>query len=411
MDGSTQADHTRDERDSFGGWTGMRRRATGFFRVECVDGRWWLVDPLGHPFLSIGLNHIASDAMRTPENLGLFRRRYGDEETWIREGVVRDLRDWGFNTIGWTQENCVRYEPSDPRKRAKPHHPRRRWGRRTALWHDRMWERERYDWAGMPYCHNLNFMMNAFYWDGSPWVSDYTPQYPDVFSDFFEDWCDWVARHFCTTMADDPNLIGYFYSDTPDWLGDVHSNAWVSPEEAVTPGGRERLAAIARRYYEVTHAAVRRYDRHHLILGDRHLGNAGVPDVVLAGMAGTVDVLSIQYGGNFRAERPRLAAWHAATGLPLLMADAVMPPQYYDPPRQRRRGDAYRRYVADALASDFVVGIHFCGAYLENTARGWGVKSARDREYAGITNAFRRVHPQVYRGAFRADQPGAATSP
>ena len=285
--------------------------------------------------------------MRRPENLDVFTVRYGDEKTWIKRGLVPELKVWGFNTIGWTQENCVRYEPLDPLRRARPHHPRRRWGKRTAVWHDRVWERERYDWARMPYCHNLNFMMNAFYWDGTPWVSDYNPHYPDVFSQFFEDCCDWVARHFCTEMANDPNLIGYFYSDIPDWTALVHTHAWVHEEDLDTEEGREKLSATVRRYCEVTHAAVRRYDANHLILGDRFLGNSGISEIVLDAMGETVDFLSVQYGGNFATERPHITRWHERTGLPILMADAVMPPQYYNPPTQERRGAAYKRYVMD----------------------------------------------------------------
>jgi hypothetical protein len=44
-----------------------------------------------------------------------------------------------------------------------------------------------------------------------------------------------------------------------------------------------------------THAAIRRYDSNHLILGDRYLGQRHVPDCVLEAMRPTVDVLSVQF--------------------------------------------------------------------------------------------------------------------
>lgn len=44
------------ERTRFGGWAGgPQLTATGFFRTERVDGRWWLVDPEGRLFWSMGL--------------------------------------------------------------------------------------------------------------------------------------------------------------------------------------------------------------------------------------------------------------------------------------------------------------------------------------------------------------------
>ena len=40
----------------YGGYKNTQARATGFFRVEKIDGRWWFVDPEGHLFLSTGTN-------------------------------------------------------------------------------------------------------------------------------------------------------------------------------------------------------------------------------------------------------------------------------------------------------------------------------------------------------------------
>ncbi len=51
------------ERDRFGGWArGPKRDATGFFRTEQVDGKWWLVDPEGRLFFSMGIDCVNADA-------------------------------------------------------------------------------------------------------------------------------------------------------------------------------------------------------------------------------------------------------------------------------------------------------------------------------------------------------------
>lgn len=43
------------DRSRWGGWKdGPRLEATGYFRVEKVDGKWWMVDPEGHLFFSHG---------------------------------------------------------------------------------------------------------------------------------------------------------------------------------------------------------------------------------------------------------------------------------------------------------------------------------------------------------------------
>ncbi|ROL65408.1 beta-agarase [Pseudomonas protegens] len=52
--------------DKFGGWDkGPSFKASGFFRTEKRDGRWFLVTPQGHPFYSLGVNTVAADNSQT----------------------------------------------------------------------------------------------------------------------------------------------------------------------------------------------------------------------------------------------------------------------------------------------------------------------------------------------------------
>ena len=61
-------------RDRFGGWTGKKFKATGFFRVE-KDERWWLVTPEGNAFLSFGINHLYPDLFQQEYNREAWRKR------------------------------------------------------------------------------------------------------------------------------------------------------------------------------------------------------------------------------------------------------------------------------------------------------------------------------------------------
>ena len=42
----------------YGGYKNTQAKATGFFRVEQIDGKWWFVDPHGHLFLSQSSNGL-----------------------------------------------------------------------------------------------------------------------------------------------------------------------------------------------------------------------------------------------------------------------------------------------------------------------------------------------------------------
>ncbi len=134
------------DRDEYGGWaSGPKLQATGFFRAEKRDGKWWLVTPGGRLFFSLGFNEVDAHGMPTvvesrermftwlPKSgeplashyagpmghapvglkIKLFRgrafnfytanleRKYGtDWHARWRESTLVRMRAWGFNTIG-----------------------------------------------------------------------------------------------------------------------------------------------------------------------------------------------------------------------------------------------------------------------------------------------------------------------
>jgi len=135
-------------------------------------------------FFTIGLNHIDPAALRYPENIDIWRTKYGARiARWLREAVRPDLERWGFNTAGWVQEVVTRTP--------------------TIHRHSRSFTFEEYQWLGMPYCHLLPFA------EFHQWEAE--TRNPDPRSSDFAAWCDFVARQDCAQMANDSKLIGYFY--------------------------------------------------------------------------------------------------------------------------------------------------------------------------------------------------------
>ncbi|WLH36902.1 beta-galactosidase [Pseudomonas sp. FP2196] len=60
------AEREKSSLDKFGGWSkGPAFKASGFFRTEKRDGRWYLVTPEGHPFYSLGVNTISPEVNQT----------------------------------------------------------------------------------------------------------------------------------------------------------------------------------------------------------------------------------------------------------------------------------------------------------------------------------------------------------
>ena len=323
----------------------------GFFSLDQRDGHWWFVTPEGTPFFSLGLNHLDPASLRYPENVHLWRERYhGSTTRWIEESVVPNLKNWGFNTVGWVQEVTVR-----------------KWR------HSRAFTDDEYRTLGMPFCHLLPFT-EAHQWEQHTRHFDYR-------SSEWSDWVGYVARSHCAELSEDRNLVGYFYSDCPTWVHDRPDNAWrgpiFDPDRLGTAAGRKDLTELATAYYKTTHDAIRRYDPHHLILGDRYEANAALAMEIVNAAKPYVDVLSFQ---DFRDPIHHLRDWHDKTDMPVLLADAA---NVRWPPTSEgfvpNDGAWYAEVVAALYENPGCVGFHFCGAYQRNKARRRGLLDEMER--------------------------------
>jgi len=326
-----------------------------FFTVEQREGRWWFITPEGMPFFSIGLNHIDPSPLRFGPDGGLWERKYGNSmERWLKEAVAPDLKAWGFNSVGWTQEVVTR-GPTNHR-------------------HSRAFTFEEYQWLGLPYCHQLPFA------DFHQWEAE--TRHPDFDAREFADWCDYVAREHCARMKDDPRLIGYFYIDCPTWVHTTEFTRWkgpvFDPDKLGTDAGRKELYALASKWYRITHDAVRRYDRHHLILGDRYEAARPIADEVIQAALPYVDVLSFQHFSAADKVAESLSHWHQKTGKPVLLADHAVQIRSKDG-GGRHDGAGYARTVTALREMPGCIGVHLCGAYLRNETRRRALRDAEER--------------------------------
>mgnify|MGYP000092788685 CR=1 FL=1 len=331
--------------------------ADGFFNVGKRRGRWFFTTPDRRPFFSCALNHIDSSILRYPENIGRWESDYQNSQIkWLSKSVGPNLRDWGFNSVGWVQELSIDQRPHSP-----------------------SFSLEEYEALGLPYCHLLPFI-DTQQWN--PWSRN-----PDLKSDEFSDWADYVARDACTRFKNQRNLIGYFYSDCPTWAHDRRGTSWRGPMIAAelfgTPSGRREAFELARHYYRTTHDAIRRYDRNHLILGDRYEANALLPDEIVGAARGFVDVLCFQ---DFKDPVSTLSKWHAKTGLPVLWADGARPIVVADQSGRYRMGSYklndgswYRDVLRGLRENSGAIGAHLCGAYIRNRFRARGLLDEQER--------------------------------
>ena len=211
----------------YGGYKSTHATATGFFRVEQIDGKWWFVDPHGHLFLSTGSNGLG----RRVEPLKNFDGPANPAV--IRLG--RRLATWGFNTAAEGMSKPYTTYVNTPR------------GPNTFL--------------GLA----------------------------DVYSDEFARGVEEAAAKQCAPRKLDPLLLGYFIGNEPPWDGresEVVDMILAGPATATqsklkeflaegdTPARRKEFVVAAfEKQLELVGAAIRKYDPNHLNLGIRFGGS------------------------------------------------------------------------------------------------------------------------------------------
>jgi hypothetical protein len=354
------------DRDAYGGFASTHAKATGFFRVEQIDGRWWFVDPDGHLFYSTGVNGIGTGAgTRVAGREDLFatipkplpgatnnfggggggrpanfyganiQRRYGDDwrTPWAQLTAQR-MEAWGLNTsYGTGLSEALDKTPFNK-----------------------------------PYVITLRGFQTGTLIMGLP----------DVYAADFQPHVETEAARQLAPRKDDPYLLGYFIGNEPPWPGresqfvdlvleggasELQNHFKAGLAKGDTPALRRQLVLDAfARYLAVINAAVKKADPNHLNLGIRFGGTP--PDYVIA-LAKDFDVYSLN---KYRWEPPPedLAKIFSLVHRPMLLGEfhigvpgRGMAPGLVQAMNQKERGVAYSYYVEHAAAHPGVIGTHW----------------------------------------------------
>jgi hypothetical protein len=388
----------------YGGYLNTKTRATGFFRVEQIDGRWWFVDPDGHLFYSTASTGMgagggesrlrgredyfealppveANTAPGRRAQSGFYAwnilRRYGAEhkDAWV-DLDIRRMESWGLNTIG--------------------------------NWSDRrLWD-----------AHKKAYVVNLGGWGME---TGYLGM-PDVFSDEFPKVVDQAAASQCAPRKDDPYLLGYFIANEPPWPGReslvvdvilerppsaIQREAKAFLADGDTPERRKQFVYRAfEKYLQVINAAVRKHDPNHLNLGLRFGGSLPPAEMLRASAAFDVYSLNV-YSTSINPKT--LEEIYRVTGRPIIVGEfhfgvpgrglAAGLVQVRD---QAERGVAYRYYVEQAASFPAFIGSSwFQWVDQPNTGRmdgenyNIGLVDVTDRPYRELIEAMKTTHRRL----------------
>lgn len=440
--------------DKYGGWTGIKFKATGFFRVEKAD-RWWIVSPEGNAFLSFGINHLVPDLFKQDfhreQMLKIFGlddfRDYAVYSKALRKWFLQTCKDFGFNTAGvHTSLQTI----NNPR-------------------------------PAIPYMQPIHFM-DIPHWKGD--IPD--SNFKDMFSKEYALHCDGMAREIAGAKRDDPYLFGYAMTDCPlfteedcrerpDTIGGARRGSRIgfprkfrnlddsAPAKQVyvktmqkiyegkigkfnkTYGTRfksfdelgaavdwrkhtdlsngnetrdnvEFLKVCVAKYYEVGRDAIRKYDDNHMFLGDKIHANTDSIDTVLPATHKYTDIVMYQMYAKFEVQEPGLDRWAKITDKPFLNGDSAYTMVTEDMPRPygpiadtlEQRAEWTKEFMEKAFARPDFVGWHYCGL-IDATMKH---PRKQDRQHSGLIDQYGNPYPilQSYIKKFTGEMYQVATS-
>lgn len=395
----------------YGGYLNAQVEATGFFRTEKINDKWWFVDPEGYQFLSLGVDCIApgnggkvnrldkrerSNFIKElpPEGIGYdpenpnsvsfgtwnLHRRFGDEyPTKSNEMIIDRMSNWGINTIAnWSSKEVI-------------------------------------DMNQKPFMLQLSGLG----------MNEGVMGLVDVFAPNFQMKIEEAVKQTVSPYKDNKWLIGYFTGNEPSWIGQesrlcdlilaedddkpIKQALKTYLAEGDTPDRRKAfIYDTFKTFLQTVEASVRKYDPNHLTLGIRF---GHVPeDEILKICKDVFDVFSFN---AYEVAPPRETMDRIAevTGLPMVIGEyhsgtvnRGMAQALVQVDNQKERGVAYRYYTEHAFDHPGLIGVgYFQWVDQDLTGRSYdgenyncGIVDVTDRPYPYMVEAIKTTAKRLY---------------
>lgn len=432
-----KATPTRDNTNAFGGLLqGPPLKATGYFRTEKHQGKWWLVDPTGRLFWSNGVCTVGNRAIApiTPERKALFAelpqpgteahdaaivpykpygqwgravdflrlntlRKYGDNwQAASRDITHQRLSAWGFNTLGAWSDAELLDDQRTPYTEILHIWPGQHALEHTADPYDAGFKERLNDVVANLAQKRGNdpWMIGVFIDNEIVWHNDYPERV--LLNGTKLPAYNAFAQHLQKTYPSIGALNQAWATDAKDWdnLQPGKGKAWLADRV-------ELFGLIADRYYRLCKDALAKHLPNHLYLGSRvHT----CPTIVAEKIAQYVDVFSINHYAPLAgtAQLPKEADLPVMiTGFHFGTLDRGVVGMSLSPVHdQAQRARSFGAYVTAGLLHPNIVGTHWfaysdhCTAGRPNENYQIGLIDITDQPYPEMTAMSQAIARQMY---------------
>lgn len=434
--------------NKYGGWQKKDSyTATGYFHLHRQGDQWWLIDPEGNPFWSLGVTGVRpfkSNANATlvqnkeylftelPSPNGTYKdvyikndrisfyywnilRKYGELKNW-RERIFHRFKVWGINTIGnWSSQGIIKN-------------------------------------TYIPYTY-------ALHTNHQTELRLTNSKLPDVFDPEWPSSVDSSFRHI-RKFKEDSLLIGYFVDNEGGWedmdllvkadtnthlrqkwlaivkaqyssLNEVNK-AWESSfddwkevknyqsDTLQTQAFREDIKTLESRfaetYFRTIRSTLQKYDPNHLYLGCRYTKSLKPPHI-LEKAGQFCDVITVNVYSLYPTKE-RMCKWYEYTGRPILIGEHHLPlksqrqlPPHYQRFTHQERYTFYKQYVKKWAQMPFSLGCHWyqlvdqhpTGRPADGENQTVGLVDITDQPYDQLIQAIQESSRNIYKWHSKAD--------
>jgi len=349
--GYTPVTDGADDFTKYGSYKHLRVDSTGFYRVEKINDRWWVIDPDGYAQINMAVTSFESSSQFIYD---ICRRNgYNGAGTFIaNESQTRDM---------YNQDNFNNFS----------------------------------------YTRRLNFFLkyknnrHNFYPE-TPSLVQGSHHHITVLDPHFAVYCDEIAQEFVEPFKDDRDMLGWFTDNEINFNQDQLRNLVADLPEGdpsreaalafaadkgiteqqilqnssqVTEAIKQEFAVVlARHYFKTVAEAIQKYDTNHLILGSRFHGRPrGIQGVVDASHE-FMDVTSVNFYDRF-APNDQIAKPEWTNDHPTIIGEMYIkdinvynfaqPGAGFFTDSQQHRGYFYQNTCLELLENKDIVGWHY----------------------------------------------------
>lgn len=380
--------------DPYGGNGDIQADASGFFRVEEINGRWLFVTPEGHGYFAMGANHVGKYLDQQAGEMGLLQK-FGGDRTKAAQFLANEMKGMGL-TAGEA------YAPIAPELKNQ-----------------------------LPWVANLKF----------PGASKFAF---DVFDPVFQQRLRESVLDQCVSIRDDPWVLGIAFADLPVW--DQRRIKFFEGLDPSTPGGQrlakhraagksdnEFLGLVADSLYGQLAGACGQAAPNHLFFGERHRLR-GTPDEVLQSIGKHVDVFCTQALILSPQRPPEWQVFQAErydyeqrlTGKPMMVIDWAAPFSLGEKIQtdrgtlfpEKRAADQAANWLQQCVMRPYMIGVFKCqliglhanDRWFDGKARRTYLQDDGDA-FAYRTATTREAHQSALAAVYRSAMPVKRHSP